>query len=68
MDWNSTISGMQYPHWLMVGGGVLVTLGFFGFIFHKNRNPDTDEDNLKQTPPSDPIQAALEVEMKGKGK
>jgi hypothetical protein len=37
---------MQYPHWLMIGGGVLVVLGFFGFVFHKNAEPD--EDTLEQ--------------------
>jgi hypothetical protein len=46
----------------------LVCLGFVGFIFHKNRNPGTDEDNPEQTPASDPIQAALETGMKRKGK
>jgi len=58
---------MQYPHWLMVAGAVLVVLGFIGFIFHRNQNPEPDEDNLKQAPP-EPIQAALEAEMKAKGK
>jgi len=29
---------MQYPHWLMVAGAVLVLLGFVGFAFSRNRN------------------------------
>jgi hypothetical protein len=27
------LSAMEYPHWLMVGGAVLVVLGFIGFAF-----------------------------------
>jgi hypothetical protein len=57
---------MEYPHWLMVAGAVLVVLGLIGSIFHKN--PEPDEDNLKQATPSEPIQAALEAWMKAKGK
>ena len=30
-------SAMQYPHWMMIGGGVLVVLGFLGFAFRKNK-------------------------------
>jgi hypothetical protein len=29
---------MQYPHWLMVAGAVLVVLGFIGFAFSQNSN------------------------------
>jgi hypothetical protein len=41
---------MQYPHWLMAAGAVLVVLGFIGFALHKN-NPEQVEDNLKQEAP-----------------
>jgi len=34
------LSGMQYPHWLMVAGAVLVVLGFLGFVFSSNVEPD----------------------------
>jgi len=30
------LSGMQYPHWLMVTGVVLVVVGLIGFAFQKN--------------------------------
>lgn len=30
------ISAMHYPHWIMIGGGVLVVVGFIGFAFQKN--------------------------------
>jgi hypothetical protein len=29
------LSAMEYPHWLMVAGAVLVVLGFIGFAFHE---------------------------------
>jgi hypothetical protein len=32
------LSAMEYPHWLMVAGAVLVVLGFISFAFSKNRN------------------------------
>jgi hypothetical protein len=32
---------MQYPHWLMVTGAVLVVLGFIGFAFRQNKNGTT---------------------------
>jgi len=35
---NDMLSAMQYPHWLMVAGAVLVVLGFIGFAFRQNRN------------------------------
>jgi hypothetical protein len=62
------LSEMEYPHWLMVAGGALVVFGFIGVVFHKNKISDTDEDNLRQPAPFDPIQAALEVQMKAKRK
>jgi hypothetical protein len=37
------LSGMQYPHWLMVAGAVLVVLGFGGFAFRQNRNIELDD-------------------------
>ena len=39
MNWNSVISEMQYPHWLMAAGGVLVAVGFVGFAFQRNVKP-----------------------------
>jgi LPXTG-motif cell wall-anchored protein len=34
----SVLSEMQYPHWLMAAGAVLVVLGFIGFAFRQNKN------------------------------
>jgi len=36
------LSEMQYPHWLMVAGAILVVLGFIGLAFHRNRNAEPD--------------------------
>jgi hypothetical protein len=35
---------MQYPHWLMVAGAVLVVLGFIGFALSQNRNVEPDHE------------------------
>jgi hypothetical protein len=43
---------MQYPHWLMVVGAVLVVIGFIGFAFHRN-NAARISDNPEQTSPND---------------
>jgi hypothetical protein len=40
---NSLLSGMQYPHWLMVAGAVLVVLGLVGFAFWQK--PDRKDGN-----------------------
>ena len=37
------LSEMQYPHWLMVAGAVLVVLGFVGFAFRQNRGVEPDD-------------------------
>jgi hypothetical protein len=63
-------SGIQYPHWLMVAGAVLVVVGFIGFAFHKNYT-EPAEKNLKQAAPTDesnPAGLAQEAERKAKGK
>ena len=54
---------MQYAHWLMVAGAVLVVLGFIGFALRKN----DAEDHLTLDTSSETIQAALEAELKAKG-
>jgi hypothetical protein len=35
---NAILSAMQYPHWLMVAGAILVLLGFIGVTSSRNRN------------------------------
>jgi LPXTG-motif cell wall-anchored protein len=35
---------MQYPHWLMVAGAVLVVLGSAGLVFRKSRAEPAEDD------------------------
>jgi hypothetical protein len=49
---------MQYAHWLMVAGAVLVVLGFIGFALHKN-DAGTAEGHLTRDTSSETVQAAL---------
>jgi hypothetical protein len=37
---------IEYPHWLMVAGAILIVGGFIGFVLQRNKNP-TVEDRLK---------------------
>ena len=50
---------MEYAHWLIVAGAVLVVLGFIGFALHKN-DAEQAEDHLTRDTSSETIQAALE--------
>ena len=47
-------SGSEYPHWMMVAGGILVVLGFIGLAFHQNRNADPRESPAEEVPPGPP--------------
>jgi hypothetical protein len=35
---------MNYAHWLMVTGAVLIILGFIGFAFRQNRKIEPDHE------------------------
>ena len=48
---------MQYAHWLMVAGAVLVVVGFIGFALDKN-DPGTAEGQTRDTS-TETVQAAL---------
>jgi hypothetical protein len=50
---------MQYAHWLIVAGAVLVVLGFIGFALHKD-DAEPAEGHLTRDTSSETIQAALE--------
>jgi len=48
-------SSMQYPHWLMVAGAVLVAIGFIGVAFHRNSDVESDESTeMKANAPGGP--------------
>jgi hypothetical protein len=65
---------MQYPHWLMVVGGVLVVLGFIGLAFRQNRNSAVNESSrTRESTPTERLKAMREsasagatLEAKGK--
>jgi len=60
---------MQYPHWLMVAGAVLLVIGFIGFARHKN-DAEPAEDHLTRDTSSETVQAdlaAIESEGEGEG-
>jgi hypothetical protein len=65
---------MQYPHWLMVVGGVLVVLGFIGLAFRQNRNGPVNESNqARESTPTERLKAMREsasagATLKAKGK
>jgi len=40
----NALSALQYPHWLMVAGAVLVVLGFVGLAFRRNGNAEADRE------------------------
>ena len=55
---------MQYAHWLMVAGAVLVVLGFIGFALHKNDAGDTSSETIQAA--LEKAEAALEAKLKAK--
>jgi hypothetical protein len=64
------LSAMEYPHWLMVAGAVLMVVGFIGFAFHQN-HAELVESNLEQAALTDepnPARLAREAEPEAKGK
>jgi len=45
---------MEYPHWLMIAGAVLVAFGFVGFAFSQNKNESREHPNARnKTAPSE---------------
>jgi hypothetical protein len=42
---------MQYPHWMMAAGAILVVVGFAGLAFRKNKaaSDENDPDQLSPT-------------------
>jgi cell division protein FtsN len=45
---------MQYAHWLMIAGTLLVMIGFVGLLLHKNAEPVEDVPE-QEAPPEDGI-------------
>jgi len=49
---------VQYPHWLIVVGTVLVAVGFIGLSFQRNR-AERISDNPERTLPNDEANRAM---------
>jgi len=52
---------MEYPHWLMVAGAVLVVVGFVALGFSLNRNLEQTQDNVHPAPPPNSSVAGEEM-------
>jgi len=42
------LSEMEYPHWMMVAGAVLLVVGFIGFAFSQNKNGATVDERAHE--------------------
>jgi hypothetical protein len=45
------VSRLEYPHWMMVIGAVLLAFGFIGYVFSQNKNGPSDPPKAKERPP-----------------
>ena len=41
------LSAMEYPHWLLVAGAVLVVLGFIGLALRQKRDVELDHEQTE---------------------
>jgi hypothetical protein len=52
------VSSIELPHWLMIGGALLIAIGFLGLAFTRNKevatNPDTEPPVPRSKMPSLP--------------
>jgi len=46
------LSSIELPHWLMIGGVILVTTGFLGLAFARNKEVATNPDSEPPAPRS----------------
>ena len=68
------LSAMEYPHWMMMAGAILVAAGFISLAIHRNRNgPGNEPTRARQYTPTERLQAMRESasadsQRKAKGK
>ena len=46
------LSSIELPHWLMIGGAILATMGFLGLAFTRNKEVATNPDSEPPAPRS----------------
>jgi hypothetical protein len=47
----AALSAMEYPHWLMIAGAILIAIGFLGLVFTRNKQAATNPDSEPPLPP-----------------
>ena len=45
------ILDLHYAQWMMIAGGVLVVIGFFGFALYQNRNLPPEAEDARDSAP-----------------
>jgi len=53
------LSAIELPHWLMVGGAILIAMGFLGLAFTRNKEVATDP-NSEPRPKMPPLPRLLD--------
>jgi hypothetical protein len=46
------VSSIELPHWLMIGGAILIAMGFLGLAFARNKEFATNSDSEPPAPRS----------------
>jgi hypothetical protein len=46
------LSSIELPHWLMIGGALLIAIGFLGLAFTRNKEVATNPDSEPPVPRS----------------
>jgi hypothetical protein len=46
------LSSIELPHWLMIGGAILIVIGFLGLAFTRNKEVATTADSEPPAPRS----------------
>jgi hypothetical protein len=47
------LSSIELPHWLMIGGAILIAMGFLGLAFTRNKEVATNPDSEPPAPRSE---------------
>ena len=62
------ISAMEYPHWLIVAGAILVVLGFIGLAFRKRLAPVEPIETPAEPKENRPVTTTKGNNRTGKGR
>jgi hypothetical protein len=60
------LSSIELPHWLMIGGAILIAIGFLGLAFTRNKevatNPDSEPPAPRSKMPPLPLDSSSDKE------